>query len=104
MLRARWQLGYRKGKTMQIMTERGWQALCPKDYTPAAQPTAYNGMPAPYVGDFPSQALCDYVNGCKEKMKYFDNGVRMHYRKPDTRVETDNAEPLHPILQMPEGF
>lgn len=93
-----------KGNIMQIMTERGWQALCPKDYTPAAQPTPYNGMPVPYDGVFPSQALCDYVNGCKQGMKYFDDGLRMRYQRPDVRVETDNAEPMHPILQPPEGF
>ena len=89
---------------MHVMTANGWRALCPKDYTPAAAPSPSNGMPAPYVGDFPSQALCDYVNASKQHMKYFDDGLRMGYRKPDRWVETDNAEPIHPILEPPKGF
>lgn len=89
---------------MHIMTSRGWQALHVPAITRSSDPIPYNGVPAPYAGRFPSQALCDAVNECKQQMKYFDDGLRMQYGKPDRRVETDNAEPIHPISQMPEGF
>lgn len=89
---------------MHIITKRGWQPLHVAQLEKATEHVAHNGMPAPYRGQFPSQALCDFVNGMQEKIKYFDNGVRLMYGKADRIVATDNATPEHPIAQMPEGF
>lgn len=71
---------------------------------PASPIAAHNGVPAPYTGSFPSQDLCNFYNSQKELLKYFDNGVRMVYGKPDLRVEVDNATPAHPIPNPPKGF
>jgi len=51
----------------------------------------------PYRGLFPSQEFCNFFNSQKEQMKYFDDGVRMVYGKPDRVVVTDNSTPIHPI-------
>jgi hypothetical protein len=83
-----------------IMTEDGWQQLgngrvCSNHNTPPERA---------YVGLFPSADLCSFYNSQKERMKYFDDGNRMVYGKPDITVPTANAEPIHPIPYPPKGF
>ena len=89
---------------MHIMTANGWMQLSPRDFTPAPEATASNGVPAPYQGKFPSAAICDAHNRMKAEMRYFDDGIRMVYGKPDKTVPTDNAEAANPIPYPPHGF
>lgn len=89
---------------MYIMTKDGWKQRSPANCIPAPQPTAYNGIPAPYVGSFPSKQVVAFFNEQKERMKYFDDGIRMVYGKADRIVEVDNATPIHPIANPPIGF
>lgn len=89
---------------MHIMTKDGWKQLSPANCIEASPAVAYNGIPAPYKGSFPSQAIVMFFNEQKERMKYFDDGVRMVYGKQDRIVETDNATPIHPISNPPMGF
>ncbi len=68
------------------------------------------GLPPPhvergsYVGKLPSQDTVTFVNWMKDKMKFFDDGVRMVYGKPDRIVNTEPADVKHPISYPPAGF
>lgn len=58
-----------------------------------------------YIGVFPSKQACDFINEIKEeKMKFFDDGRRMQYGKPDSFVTVKRCDVLHPIKYPPEGF
>lgn len=89
---------------MHIMTKDGWKQLSPQALTPAPAPTASNGITAPYIGEFPSKAICDFHNSMKDKLVFFDDGIRMVYGKADRHVETDNAVAGNPIKYPPKGF
>lgn len=89
---------------MHITTKDGWKQLSPADCIEASKSVAYNGVPAPYTGSFPSKVFVDFFNAQRERMKYFDDGVRMVYGKADRIVEVDNATPIHPIANPPVGF
>lgn len=86
------------------MTKDGWKQLSPADCVVASPAVAYNGVPAPYTGSFPSQPIVALFNTQREQMKYFDDGVRMVYSKANRIVEVDNATPIHPIANPPIGF
>lgn len=108
---------------MHIMTADGWKLLQPTcvNYTVErvtwdAKERKYvsddNGQPKitgvtaglptaiaerkGYEGKFPSKPICELHNSMKELMKFFDDGVRMVYGKPDKTVEVDNDIPEHP--------
>lgn len=87
-----------------MMTRRGWVQPSQITYIESAPIIAHNGVQPPYDGKFPSEDLCKYVNSLYERMKFFDNGVRMVYGKPDKHVEVDNMVPDHPIPNPPPGF
>lgn len=57
-----------------------------------------------YSGVFPSPEVCIFVNGLKEKMKFFDDGERMVYNKPPRHVPTEPCDVKHPITYAPAGF
>lgn len=85
---------------MYIMTIHGWRAL--RVHCTPLPTSAYEA--GGYVGKIPSQAICQFYNSQKQEMKFFDDGVRMQYGKPDRHVETDNAIADHPIPYPPAGF
>lgn len=89
---------------MHIMTKDGWKALGPAVFTPAPKAIASNGVPAPYDGKFPSQAICNLHNDMQEHMRFFDSGVRMAYGKADRIVDVDNAIAANPIKYPPKDF
>lgn len=116
---------------MYIMTATGWKQLSPVCVNEVWETATYDaiekkyvrdrdghlrkmgvrsGLPTPaeergsYTGELPSQQACDYVNSLHELMKFFDDGVRMVYGKPDKIVAVDNAIPDHPIPYPPKGF
>lgn len=57
-----------------------------------------------YQGHVPSERACEYINSLKEKMKFFDDGLRMVYGRPDRRVEVEKIAVAHPIKYPPAGF
>lgn len=57
-----------------------------------------------YRGVFPSTDVCTFVNGMKQKMKFFDDGERMQYDAPSRIVEVEPSEVVHPIAYPPKGF
>lgn len=108
---------------MHIMTEDGWRVLHPPvsnqvwelhgekgdiprltfmGHRPGLLPPSAEG--AFYVGHFPSERACEFINGMKEKLKYFDDGERLVYGKKSRHVEVDNAVPEHPMDHPPEGW
>jgi len=89
---------------MWIMTEDGWKQLEPREFVQAEPARAFNGVPPPYNGKFPSAEVCDFHNRMKEKMKFFDDGVRMVHGRADRVVEVDNAIAEHPIKYPPKGW
>lgn len=89
---------------MYIKTERGWVMLQPKLVTPAAPDVAHNGVPAIHDEVLPSKRCCEYINSLKEKMKYFDDGLRLMHDANPKHVQTELQEPIHPIKSPPPGF
>lgn len=58
-----------------------------------------------YVGVFPSPEACTFINGMKDKMKFFDDGHRMVYNKSEGRhVPVEPSDVKHPITYPPAGF
>ena len=58
-----------------------------------------------YVGVFPSPETCAFVNEMKTKMKFFDDGHRMVYNKPEGRtVPVEPCDVKHPIAYAPSAF
>jgi len=57
-----------------------------------------------YKGHLPSERVCEYINSLKEKMRFFDDGVRMRYGRPDYTVEVEPVAVKHPIKYPPPNF
>lgn len=60
-----------------------------------------------YVGYFPSQSACDFINEMKDKMKFFDDGERIVYGPNPFRTRKVAVTPItvnHPIAHPPAGF
>ena len=57
-----------------------------------------------YVGAFPSAEAVAFINGMKQKMKFFDDGERLVYNAPPRYVEVEPSEVVHPITYPPSGF
>lgn len=57
-----------------------------------------------YRGQFPSAEAISFINGMKEKMKFFDDGERLRYCADSVTVEVEPSEVSHPITYPPKGF
>lgn len=114
-----------------IFTEDGWKALVPPTVNEVWECVTWDeikrtfipdsngvlmktgtrpGLPSMaveggfYQGHVPSERACEYINSLKEKMKFFDDGIRMVYGRPERRVEVEKIAVAHPIKYPPAGF
>ena len=57
-----------------------------------------------YRGKFPSEEAIAFINGMKNKMKFFDDGERLVYNGKPYFKYVALSDVVHPISYPPEGF
>lgn len=101
-----------------IMTENGWAMLVPPTVNMVVDiidqrivvSGSRPGLPPAhverdgYIGPLPSKEVCDHINWMKNKMKFFDDGVRLMPGGAERLVDVDNAAPDHPLAYPPAGW